>query len=158
MTPRHHGPSEQVLIAGDEDDLPAIHHLLWLLPEDVYGHVFIETLTEDGRTPLAAPERVSVTWLPRAARRSRLRSLVFADRGEPLAAALVGWAAEWLDGGCGQLADRHLLWVGAAGSGNVAATRDLVLEALCGHVYALGEAGGVRGTIPWAKGAPNTAA
>jgi len=139
---RRRSPSEHVLIAGDERDLPAIAHVLWLLPEDTYGQVFIETLSDDGHEPLPTPERVAVTWLARSRRESSSPLLAFADRGEALAQAIAGWAAEWLPDTDARMAERHLLWIGADENRRVAAACELLLRSRCDHVYPLGDAAG----------------
>ncbi|MFC4245300.1 SIP domain-containing protein [Gryllotalpicola reticulitermitis] len=154
MSARRRGPSEHVLIAGDEHDLTAIEHVLWLLPDDAYGHVFVETLTDEPRGALPAPEGVTVTWLPRCRRPSVIPELVFADRGEPLAVALTGWASEWLTGGDDQLGRRHLLWIGAEESRYVSIVCDLLLRPLCNHVYPLDDLVGASASESHAPRAP----
>jgi NADPH-dependent ferric siderophore reductase len=121
MGSRHrHRALEPVLIAGDLEDLPAIEHVLSLLPDDAYGRVFIETLYDDQARTLAVPKRVTVTWLARAVRPSAIRPLVFAARGEALTGAIAGWVAEWMPGDP-DAACTSLMWIGCAASAHVEA-------------------------------------
>ncbi|GAB3928668.1 hypothetical protein GCM10011575_13050 [Microlunatus endophyticus] len=140
MGSQHRNPCRYVLIAGDEYDLPAIRRLLGGLPEDTYGQVFVEILTERVQESLPAPERVAVTWLVRSRRASRIPLLPFADRGEPLAAALAGWATEWLAGADEQSAEHPLMWIGVAESAHVAAVQDLLLGPVYDQVRSLDDA------------------
>ncbi|WP_413601956.1 SIP domain-containing protein [Curtobacterium sp. Curtsp57] len=106
-------PSERILIAGSSDDLVEIHRLLLDLPENAYGQVFVEVALDEQVRILPAPPRVTVTWLVRSARTSAVAPLVFADHGEALAAAVIGWAAEWCVADC---EPRTTVWIGCADS------------------------------------------
>lgn len=100
MTSTPQQPCERVLIAGAVEDLPEVHRMLTELPETAYGQVFLEVAVEEQVRILPAPPGVTVTWLVRSDRPSLVSPLVFADHGEPLAQALVGWMGEWgLTGG-----------------------------------------------------------
>lgn len=74
-------------MAGSSEDLPVIEALLLLLPSTAYGQVLVETPIGFSLPPLAAPSRVTVT---------RLERTVDAAPGDPLAAAVHGWLAEWI--------------------------------------------------------------
>ncbi len=123
MTRNRQPPAEHVLVAGCADDLPEIHRQLVELPDTAYGQVFVEVALEDEVRILPAPPRVSVTWLVRSGRPSRVASLVFADRGEALAEAVIGWAAEWCVAG-GEPC--RTLWIGCAESPWVERARSVV--------------------------------
>jgi NADPH-dependent ferric siderophore reductase len=60
--PPHSGP---LLLAGDETAAPAICAILAGLPADAHGRAFVEVPHEDDALPVAAPERMAVTWLTR---------------------------------------------------------------------------------------------
>lgn len=128
--------SPHVLVAGDEDDLPAIREVVASLPEDAYGHVFIEVPSAYPRTALLSPSRLAVTWLDRSTRFGSLQALVFANRGEALARALAGWATEWL--ACDDdLEDAQLVWLGAEGNTAVGLVRDIFFATACLSVHPL---------------------
>jgi NADPH-dependent ferric siderophore reductase len=107
-------PRTRVLIAGDAADLPDIVATLDALPDTAYGQVFVEAVHPDDVRPLAAPGRVTVTWLLRSTRSSGIGELVFADHGEAVARALVGWAGEWLVDD--QDPEPTVVWLGCAAS------------------------------------------
>jgi NADPH-dependent ferric siderophore reductase len=60
--PPHSGP---LLLAGDETAAPAICAILERLPADAHGRAFVEVPHEGDELPVAAPERMAVTWLAR---------------------------------------------------------------------------------------------
>ena len=110
-------PSTRVLLAGDATELPDIVAMLATLPDNAYGQVFIEAALPEDVRPVPAPSRVTVTWLLRCSRASRLGSLVFADHGEALAVALVAWAGEWLtDDGLAAADAPTRVWIGCGAS------------------------------------------
>jgi NADPH-dependent ferric siderophore reductase len=120
-------PSERILVAGTVDDLADIQAVLDALPDNAYGQVYVEATMPDEVRSLRAPGRVTVTWLLRASRPSELRPLVFADRGESLAHAIVGWAGEWMSD---DPADGPtLLWIGCDANPWVEQVRNLVVPA-----------------------------
>ncbi|ROS73831.1 siderophore-interacting protein [Curtobacterium sp. PhB130] len=106
-------PSERILIAGAVEDLPEIHRMLAELPENAYGQVFVEVALDEQVRILPAPPRVTVTWLVRTTRPSIVPSLCFADHGEALAAAVIGWASEWCVTDC---EPRTSVWIGCSDS------------------------------------------
>jgi NADPH-dependent ferric siderophore reductase len=66
--------TDRLLLAGDETAVPAIASILERLPHDARGEVVLEVPVSGDFLDLAAPEGVTVTWLPRdgAAHGSRL--------------------------------------------------------------------------------------
>ncbi len=58
----------RVLIAGTETDLESIRTVVALLGEKARGQVFVEVPSAADIDPIATPERVTVTWLPRDVR------------------------------------------------------------------------------------------
>jgi NADPH-dependent ferric siderophore reductase len=123
MTRNRQEPAPRVLVAGCADDLPEIHRQLLELPDTAYGQVFVEVALADEVRILPAPPRVGVTWLVRSTRGSRIASLVFADRGEALAEAVIGWAAEWCVAGSEPCT---VLWIGCTESPWVERARSVV--------------------------------
>jgi NADPH-dependent ferric siderophore reductase len=137
MASRHRKRTrDRVFIAGDHADLAAIQHILSVLPDGAYGQVFIEVLDERDVTPLAAPGRVTVTWLSRATRPSALRPLAFAAHGEALAVAIAGWVGEWMpaaaDPSSENTDDPTVMWIGCAGSAHIAALYDVLQSRVSG--------------------------
>lgn len=59
------GAATTVLVAGDETAVPAACAIVESLPPDASGAVFLEVPTADDVLPLAAPDGVRVSWLPR---------------------------------------------------------------------------------------------
>jgi NADPH-dependent ferric siderophore reductase len=110
MTRTRRIPKRHIMLAGDVDDLAEIESILASESVTAYGQVYIECTTPGQIRPVAAPPRVTVQWLERCTRQSALEPLVFADRGESLAHAIVGWAGEWSEAPC----DR--MWIGCDGS------------------------------------------
>jgi NADPH-dependent ferric siderophore reductase len=103
MRAHRRGPLEHVLVAGDLEELGAIHALLAFLPEHAYGQVYVETPADRQLPPLPAPARVTVTRVPRPAG---------AEPGALLAQTVTAWVAEWLP----EEADERRtvsMWVGA---------------------------------------------
>ncbi|MDT0200349.1 SIP domain-containing protein [Nocardioides sp. AE5] len=95
---------DQVLIAGTATDLPAIRQVLLMLPDDIYGQVYVEA-PEAAWTTLPCPPRVTVAWLPM-------------DDQPRAATATTAWLAEWMPEE--PQSDREFsLWVGAGISGQI---------------------------------------
>lgn len=106
-------PDERVMIAGAVEDLAEIHRRLTDLPESAYGQVFVEVALAEQIRILPAPPRVTVTWLVRTERPSNVPALCFADHGEALAGAVIGWASEW----CRPDSEpRTSVWIGCSDS------------------------------------------
>lgn len=131
MKRHRRGPSTHVLIAGDEGDLEVIAQLVAALPDDAFGQVLVESPIAAGPPELAAPERVTVQWLPRS---------TAATAGQRLADSLAGWAREWLVEGDRELHEYHHLFLGAAGERPVEVVREVLFVDQCPHLEALGAA------------------
>lgn len=86
----------QHLIAADESSLLELETLLATLPICSTGRVFIEVPDETWVAPVAAPARMTVTWLDRSQRSGRPGSGRGCANGEALTRAVVGWADEML--------------------------------------------------------------
>lgn len=86
MGTRRHGRTRGLLlVVGTSEDLAAVERELATAPVGSYGQILIEADAETDVRALAAPPRMTVTWLLR--------------RGEPGAAlneAVAAWAAEWM--------------------------------------------------------------
>ncbi|WP_071300825.1 SIP domain-containing protein [Curtobacterium sp. MCBA15_001] len=106
-------PGERVMLAGAVEDLAEIHRRLVGLSDAAYGQVFVEVALAEQVRILPAPPRVTVTWLVRTERPSAVPPLCFADHGEALAAAVIGWATEW----CRPDSEPHTtIWIGCSDS------------------------------------------
>ena len=98
-----------VLAAGGADDLPGLRAWCAALPENSYGHIFVEADPADFTEPIAAPPGVGVTRLSPAA-----------SRGAALTGAVDAWLDEWLRGD--PMSGRHfLMWTGARDCADVRA-------------------------------------
>jgi NADPH-dependent ferric siderophore reductase len=75
--------SDRILLAGDENALPAIQTILATLPARARGQVFVEVQSADDIVELAAPGRFAVCWLVR-------------DRGQVLRRSVDAWLSEML--------------------------------------------------------------
>ncbi|WP_208856957.1 SIP domain-containing protein [Rathayibacter oskolensis] len=130
---------KQFLIAGDETVVPWIQSLLDALPANARGQVFIEVDDVHGIPPLAAPGRVSVTWLGRSTRSGAPGTGERCGHGVALDRAVRAWVGEmsvvdrdypWAD-------DRHdfCAWIGGAGPliGELASDVDTRLRASSEH-------------------------
>ncbi|WP_186317517.1 SIP domain-containing protein [Curtobacterium sp. 9128] len=106
-------PDHHVMLAGAVEDLDEVHRRLAELPETAYGQVFVEVAVTEQVRILPAPPRVTVSWLVRTDRPSAVAPLCFADHGEALAAALIGWASEWCRPDAEPLSS---VWIGCSDS------------------------------------------
>jgi hypothetical protein len=75
-----------VLIAGVDEELPAVRELMLLLPSTAYGQVMVETAADAALPALTTPPRVTVTQLSRS---------VDAAPGDLLTVAVHAWLTEW---------------------------------------------------------------
>lgn len=94
-------PADRILLAGDEAALDTMALILATMPEQTRGQVFAEVGTPAEVGELAAPGRVTVTWLVR-------------ERGQSLRAALDAWMSEMIldtDEGCSSV----YAWIAADG-------------------------------------------
>ncbi|AAT88526.1 hypothetical protein Lxx05600 [Leifsonia xyli subsp. xyli str. CTCB07] len=98
----HHDDRVQFLVVGDGTSLTELEAELALLPLCSRGRVFVEV--EDVREviPLAAPMRMTVTWLVRTERTGRPGTSERCAHGEAAMRAVRAWAAEMLCDGPGQ--------------------------------------------------------
>lgn len=85
-------PRVQHLITADENSLVELEATLATLPLCAVGRVFIEVADVDDISVIAAPSRMTVTWLPRAGRSAGPRRA----QGEALTRATTAWAEEML--------------------------------------------------------------
>jgi NADPH-dependent ferric siderophore reductase len=91
----------QYLVVADETSLAAVEAELALLPLCARGRVFVEVADESGIVPLAAPVRMTVTWLPRSRRSGRPGTGDACAPGEAAFRAVRAWCAEMLCDGPG---------------------------------------------------------
>ncbi|KQV05956.1 SIP domain-containing protein [Leifsonia sp. Root112D2] len=103
----HHDDRVQYLVVGDESSLSELEAELAMLPLCARGRVFIETDGVSDVALLAAPMRMTITWLPRAARSGRPGTASACAPGEAVGRAVRAWTAEMLCDGPG--ATRALL-------------------------------------------------
>lgn len=97
----HHDDRVQYVVVGDETSLTAVEAELALLPLCARGRVFLEVDEAEQIVPLAAPIRMTVTWLTRATRSGRPGTGERCARGEAASRAVKAWAAEMLCDGPG---------------------------------------------------------
>lgn len=91
----------QYLVVGDETSLGALEAELALLPLCARGRVFVEVADASQIVPLAAPMRMTVTWLPRSRRSGRPGTGEACAPGAAASRAVRGWCAEMLCEGPG---------------------------------------------------------
>lgn len=101
-TTAHHDDRVQFLVVGDETSLTEVEAELALLPLCARGRVFVEVASADQIVALAAPMRMTVSWLVRAERSGRPGTAERCARGEAALRAVRAWAAEMLCDGPGQ--------------------------------------------------------
>ncbi|UAJ80801.1 SIP domain-containing protein [Leifsonia sp. ZF2019] len=98
----HHDDRVQFVVVGDETSLTEVEAELALLPLCARGRVFVEVEDADQIVPLAAPIRMTVTWLTRATRSGRPGTGERCARGEAATRAVRAWATEMLCDGPGE--------------------------------------------------------
>lgn len=86
----------QHLITADETSLLELETLLATLPLCSTGRVFIEVADAASITTIAAPARMTVTWLDRSARSGAAGTGAACAPGAALTRAVAGWAGEML--------------------------------------------------------------
>ncbi|WP_051192023.1 SIP domain-containing protein [Microbacterium luticocti] len=86
----------QHLIAADESSLGELQALLATLPVCATGRVFVEVPDASWIGALAAPGRMTVTWLDRSARSGEPGSGRACARGQALTRAVSAWADEMM--------------------------------------------------------------
>lgn len=97
----HHDDRVQFVVVGDESALAQLEAELALLPLCARGRVFVEVADEAQIVPLAAPIRMTVTWLARSTRSGRPGTGERCTHGEAATRALRAWSAEMLCDGPG---------------------------------------------------------
>jgi NADPH-dependent ferric siderophore reductase len=98
----HHDDRVQFLVVGDETSLTELEAELALLPLCARGRVFVEVGEPSEVVALAAPIRMTVTWLVRAERSGRPGTAERCARGEAATRAVSAWSAEMLCDGPGR--------------------------------------------------------
>lgn len=91
----------QYLVVGDETSLGALEAELAQLPLCARGRVFVEVADASQIVPLAAPLRVTVTWLQRSHRTGPSGTGEACAPGEAASRAVRAWSAEMLCEGPG---------------------------------------------------------
>jgi hypothetical protein len=86
----------QQLITADESSLAELEMLLATLPICSTGRVFVEVPDATWVAPLAAPARMTVTWLDRSVRSGDPGTSRSCAPGQALARAVSAWADEML--------------------------------------------------------------
>ncbi len=86
----------QHLITADETSLLELETLLVTLPICSTGRVFIEVPDAASVTDIAAPARMTVTWLDRSARSGAAGTGELCAPGRALTRAVAAWAGEML--------------------------------------------------------------
>lgn len=89
-------PRTQHLITADEHSLAELEMLLATLPLCATGRVFIEVPDAAWRSTIAAPARMTVTWLERASRSGAPGTGRACAPGQALSRAATAWADEML--------------------------------------------------------------
>lgn len=97
----HHDDRAQFLVVGDETSLTELEAELALLPLCARGRVFVEVGEPAEIVPLAAPMRMTVTWLVRSERSGRPGTAQPCAHGEAATRAVRAWTAEMLCDGPG---------------------------------------------------------
>ncbi|SIR70099.1 SIP domain-containing protein [Microbacterium sp. RURRCA19A] len=86
----------QHLITADENSLAELEALLSTLPICSTGRLFVEVPDASWITPIAAPARMTVTWLDRSRRGGAPGTGRACAPGQALTRAVAGWAGEML--------------------------------------------------------------
>jgi NADPH-dependent ferric siderophore reductase len=104
-TPHEHNPAAcraprhtrvQHLVTADEASLSELEALLATLPLCSTGRVFVEVPDASWIGAIAAPARMTVTWLDRSTRSGAPGTGRGCAPGEALSRAVAGWAGEML--------------------------------------------------------------
>ncbi|WP_309128104.1 SIP domain-containing protein [Microbacterium sp.] len=91
-------PRVQHLITADEHSLAELEAVLATLPLCAVGRVFIEVPDSDAVSVVAAPPRMTVSWLPRSRRSGAPGTGSRCVAGQALTRAANAWADEMLCG------------------------------------------------------------
>jgi NADPH-dependent ferric siderophore reductase len=106
--------SGRVLLAGTEADLDALRALVTTLGHRARGQVFVEVPTAAEIEPIATPERVTVTWLPRDVRSGAMGTGLACAPGQALGRAVTAWIGEMSTGELELDGDEICVWLGQA--------------------------------------------
>ncbi len=98
----HNDDRVQFLVVGDDTSLTELEAELALLPLCARGRVFVEVGESSEIAALAAPIRMTVTWLVRSERSGRPGTAEPCGRGEAATRAVQAWTAEMLCDGPGR--------------------------------------------------------
>lgn len=107
----------QHLVTADETSLVELETLLATLPICSTGRVFIEVPDESWIGSIAAPARMTLTWLARSRRGGAPGTGRGCAAGEALSRAVSGWAGEMLC--CDDDATRVILLGGYLGTAEI---------------------------------------
>jgi len=102
----------RVLFVGDATAVDDLRGALSALPICARGQVFVEVDDASQVVPLAAPGRVSVTWLARDVRSGAVGSGGSCAPGEAAERATRAWLAEMYLDVEALAAGEHLIWIG----------------------------------------------
>lgn len=89
-------PKAAFLIAADENSLLDLEMLIATLPLCATGRIFIEVADASDIFVLAAPPRMTVTWLDRSRRSGAMGSGRACPQGQALTRAVTAWANEMM--------------------------------------------------------------
>lgn len=89
-------PKVAHLIAVDEHAMTDLELLVATLPMCATGRIFIEVPDASWITEIAAPQRMTVTWLDRSRRSGAAGTGAACKRGVALSRATIAWADEML--------------------------------------------------------------
>ncbi|MFC4222768.1 SIP domain-containing protein [Lysinibacter cavernae] len=101
-----------ILIVGDEMDLPEIRDILEALPGWVRGQVFVEVFDRNFVRPFWVPQHVGVTWLARNEREGDPLTGRCAAPGQAAAVAARAWLSEMRPADSGVALPEHCMWIG----------------------------------------------
>lgn len=102
----------RVLIAGTEEHLDEMRAIVATLGERAHGQVFVEVPTAAQIDPIATPERVTVTWLPRDVRSGEMGTGLACVSGQALNRAVRAWVGEMSTGDAEIDGDEVCVWIG----------------------------------------------
>jgi NADPH-dependent ferric siderophore reductase len=86
----------QHLVTADETSLTELETLLATLPLCSTGRIFVEVPDADAIVPIAAPARMTVTWLDRSRRSGAPGTGRGCAAGEAVSRAVSAWAGEMM--------------------------------------------------------------
>ncbi|WP_092553496.1 SIP domain-containing protein [Herbiconiux ginsengi] len=102
----------RVLLAGTEANLDEIRAIVATLTERARGQIFVEVPSAAEIDPIATPECVTVTWLPRDVRSGDMGSGLACAPGQAVGRAVRAWMGEMSTGDAEIDGDAVCVWVG----------------------------------------------